>query len=147
MTINSLPLICLLDILVSVSAWGPGVDPAMKGFRRASSLLRAHPRDQDPEEADLIEVYRSNLQSSYVSYYEDEHEVYDLIKKYGKSEDAASVPKSISRNWRENCGEDCEDCEIPNDFKILPGAVNPVDVMDFLGIRRAEPLRKYSDWN
>ena len=31
-------------------------------------------------------------------------------------------------------------CEIPEDFKLLPG-VDSAEIMSFLGIRRAEPLR------
>lgn len=38
------------------------------------------------------------------------------------------------------CGEDCDDCEIPEDWKILSGPVATVDVMAFLGISRAKPL-------
>ena len=47
------------------------------------------------------------------------------------------------------CDGECaeEQCEIPDDFKILPDS-QPVDVMAFLGIRRAEPLRveKKGEW-
>lgn len=36
------------------------------------------------------------------------------------------------------CGEDCEECAIPEEYKQIE---NPVDVMAYLGIRRAEPIR------
>mmetsp|Transcript_6106 Transcript_6106/g.13324 ORF Transcript_6106/g.13324 Transcript_6106/m.13324 type:complete len:161 (-) Transcript_6106:305-787(-) len=45
--------------------------------------------------------------------------------------------------------EECEQCEIPEDFK-LPLSSQPMDVMSFLGIQRAEPLRvdrrRTDDW-
>ena len=42
--------------------------------------------------------------------------------------------------------EEEEDCQIPEELKLSPGEIDPSDVMNFLGIRRAEPLRKVSDW-
>ena len=38
------------------------------------------------------------------------------------------------------CGEDCDECEIPEDWKVLSGPVAANDVMAFLGITRAKPL-------
>ena len=44
-----------------------------------------------------------------------------------------------------DCDMDGEECQIPDAFKTLPSAES-VDVMSFLGIRRAEPLRVQTDW-
>mmetsp|Transcript_17116 Transcript_17116/g.32703 ORF Transcript_17116/g.32703 Transcript_17116/m.32703 type:complete len:211 (+) Transcript_17116:125-757(+) len=47
----------------------------------------------------------------------------------------------------ECCGFDCdEQCEIPEEYKLTSEAPK-VDVMSFLGIRRAEPLRVGRDWD
>ena len=46
----------------------------------------------------------------------------------------------------DTCGEDCEDCAIPDDWKYSVELQDQVDVMQFLGIRRAEPLRKPQDF-
>jgi hypothetical protein len=37
-------------------------------------------------------------------------------------------------------GEDCDECEIPEDWKTNSGPIATVDVMEFLGISRAKPL-------
>jgi hypothetical protein len=39
-------------------------------------------------------------------------------------------------------GEDCDECLIPEDLKHLTAFERSLDVMSFLGIRRAEPLTK-----
>jgi hypothetical protein len=47
--------------------------------------------------------------------------------------------------YGEACGEDLdEQCDIPAEFKV---AEPKVDVMAFLGIRRAEPLQVQRDWD
>jgi hypothetical protein len=38
------------------------------------------------------------------------------------------------------CGDDCVECAIPEEYKRI-ASENPIDVMAFLGIRRAEPIR------
>jgi hypothetical protein len=46
------------------------------------------------------------------------------------------------------CGEDCDECLIPEEYKIVANE-EAVDVMAFLGIRRADPLlvtRAARDW-
>jgi hypothetical protein len=45
-----------------------------------------------------------------------------------------------SLDFDDFCGEDCNECEIPEDWNILSGPVAAVDVMAFLGISRAKPL-------
>lgn len=49
----------------------------------------------------------------------------------------------------DQCSLDDEECEIPEEFKLLPNT-NTVNVMDFLGIQRAEPLKAHQtttdDW-
>lgn len=46
------------------------------------------------------------------------------------------------------CGDDCdEQCEIPEDYKRFADKDIKVDVMAFLGIKRAEPLRVQRDWD
>ncbi|KAL7514173.1 hypothetical protein ACHAXN_013275 [Cyclotella atomus] len=46
------------------------------------------------------------------------------------------------------CGEECdEQCEIPEYYKRFANKDAKVDVMAFLGIKRAEPLRVQRDWD
>lgn len=142
-TLCSLQL-CLLVLLPSVSAWGSRSD-SMKASR---TVLRAKKNDRD-EDALLIEQYRSRLETTYVTYSEQSGSIYDFIQqekddKSGKAVDP--TPQSLSADWFEPCGDDCDECEIPDDMKILPDS-QQVDVMKFLGIHRAEPLRKKQDWD
>mmetsp|Transcript_16615 Transcript_16615/g.36029 ORF Transcript_16615/g.36029 Transcript_16615/m.36029 type:complete len:208 (+) Transcript_16615:59-682(+) len=49
------------------------------------------------------------------------------------------------------CGDECdEQCDIPEHYKVFSSTndkIPKVDVMSFLGIRRAEPLRVQRDWD
>jgi hypothetical protein len=137
--------LCLLVLLASVSAWGSRFD-AIKASR---TVLRAKENGPD-EDALLIEQYRSRLESTYVTYSKKSGGIYDFIQqekddKSGKAVDPA-LPLSLNADWFEPCVEDCEECEIPDDMKLLPDS-QQVDVMKFLGIHRAEPLRKKQDWD
>jgi len=44
------------------------------------------------------------------------------------------------------CGDDSEQCDIPEHYKEFKGAPK-VDVMSFLGIKRAEPIQVQRDWD
>lgn len=58
--------------------------------------------------------------------------------------DGAEEPYCVG----ECCGGDCEQCEIPEDFRVTAnGDLPEVDVLAFLGIRRAEPLQVRQDWD
>jgi hypothetical protein len=37
------------------------------------------------------------------------------------------------------CGEECDECAIPDEFKLVD--VNPIEVMAYLGLQRAKPLQ------
>jgi hypothetical protein len=131
-------------LLASVSAWGSRFYP-MKASR---TVLRAKVNGRD-EDALLIEQYRSRLETSYVTYSEERDSIYDFIQQEEDKSGRAVGPalsQSLSADWFEPCGDDCEECEIPDDMKILPDS-QQMDVMTFLGIHRAEPLRKKQDWD
>jgi hypothetical protein len=117
-------------------------------MKASRTVLRAKENGRD-EEALLIQQYRSRLESAYVTDTEESGGVYDFIQleKDDKSRNAVdpALPQNLSADWFEPCGDDCDECEIPADMKILPHS-QQVDVMTFLGIHRAEPLRKKQDW-
>jgi len=81
------------------------------------------------EGGDEFELFRSKLENVYSSN--------DYCKTFMNSKDSG---------WFETCGDINEQCDIPDDFKMLPNN-NSVDVMNFLGIQRAEPLRIEHDWD
>ena len=118
-------------------------------MKASRTVLRAKEDGRD-EDTLLIEQYRSRLETTYVTYSEESDGIFDFIQqekddKSGKAVDPA-LSQSLSADWFEPCGDDCEECEIPDDMKILPDS-QQVDVMKFLGIHRAEPLRKKQDWD
>jgi hypothetical protein len=44
-------------------------------------------------------------------------------------------------------GEECDlECDIPKEWSEIKGEVELNNVMEFLGIRRAQPLRRAVDW-
>eukprot|EP00429_Kryptoperidinium_foliaceum_P127862 CAMPEP_0176262088 /NCGR_PEP_ID=MMETSP0121_2-20121125/40432_1 /TAXON_ID=160619 /ORGANISM="Kryptoperidinium foliaceum, Strain CCMP 1326" /LENGTH=107 /DNA_ID=CAMNT_0017602047 /DNA_START=147 /DNA_END=470 /DNA_ORIENTATION=+ len=44
-------------------------------------------------------------------------------------------------------GEDCEqECLIPEEWTLSAGDMDSTQVMNFLGIRRAQPVRRSADW-
>jgi len=42
------------------------------------------------------------------------------------------------------CGDEFDQCDIPDEYKIVSPAI---DVMSFLGIRRAVPVQVSRDWD
>lgn len=46
--------------------------------------------------------------------------------------------------YGDSCGDEFDQCDIPEEYKV---AAPKVDVMSFLGIRRAEPLQVQRDWD
>ena len=44
-------------------------------------------------------------------------------------------------------GEECDmECDIPKEWSEIKGDIDVKNVMEFLGIRRAQPLRRAADW-
>jgi len=46
----------------------------------------------------------------------------------------------VQETW-DDCEEDCDECFIPEEWKNLPVVMKDIDVMDFLGIARVQPLK------
>uniref|UniRef100_A0A7S2UAN1 Uncharacterized protein n=1 Tax=Attheya septentrionalis TaxID=420275 RepID=A0A7S2UAN1_9STRA len=128
-------------------------------WSRTLGVNEAHGNvNNDDSEWSFIQAYRANLESSYTSSEQiDElmEESNSLINEERTQlhESFMTTPASAySSDWFDGeglpCGDECEQCEIPDDFKDSTG-FEPVDVMAFLGIRRAEPLRverNQPDW-
>lgn len=153
---RSVRLLTVLSLTTCSAAWGPLFEPAKGGFGFVTSPLKATTSDRDGESSNS---YRASLERSFaLEYSEDlsrllqpaipvdlhiaEDDILGGCWSFGVAEgDTDSLA---------NCsGEDCEeDCPIPEKFKILSVEASK-DVMEFLGIRRAEPLRvtgRSRDW-
>eukprot|EP00545_Synedropsis_sp_CCMP1620_P014618 CAMPEP_0119012868 /NCGR_PEP_ID=MMETSP1176-20130426/7670_1 /TAXON_ID=265551 /ORGANISM="Synedropsis recta cf, Strain CCMP1620" /LENGTH=148 /DNA_ID=CAMNT_0006965903 /DNA_START=27 /DNA_END=473 /DNA_ORIENTATION=- len=148
MTNNTTPLLSLLLLLLllvqSTTAWGP---LARQAFRFRSTQLRMASSDDD---SSSIDSYRAQLERTYLDedgfdmrHFEDSDfvrkEVIDSITSHEKSHDFWTAEAMAA------CGDDCEECLLPDDFKIIPD--DSINVMAFLGIQRAEPIQKRADWD
>mmetsp|Transcript_9641 Transcript_9641/g.13651 ORF Transcript_9641/g.13651 Transcript_9641/m.13651 type:complete len:139 (+) Transcript_9641:193-609(+) len=118
-----------------VEAW---IQPKGKGGLQRDVFLRLHTHDDD-----RIELFRSQLENSQVSNNEDLFfgSYWDTDNgEYGQ--DLMELPTGPYSEWIDNnmCyADECEQCEIPEDFKIPQPKM---DVLEFLGIKRAAPLKR-----
>eukprot|EP00565_Helicotheca_tamesis_P001171 CAMPEP_0185724182 /NCGR_PEP_ID=MMETSP1171-20130828/733_1 /TAXON_ID=374046 /ORGANISM="Helicotheca tamensis, Strain CCMP826" /LENGTH=154 /DNA_ID=CAMNT_0028391977 /DNA_START=90 /DNA_END=554 /DNA_ORIENTATION=+ len=133
---------------LSVSAWlSSGIlQSCHTPLHKRRTLNKARNND---DESDLIEFYRNSLERTYsAGGFSDDHSGSFFDEGEGcqlPSDDQVVLTTAniYNTDWFEACSqqaEDWEQCEIPDDFKILSSA-NTGDIMSFLGIRRAEPLR------
>lgn len=53
---------------------------------------------------------------------------------------------SLSDDSNGDCGEDCEDCLIPDHYKIDP-LFEKIDVLAYLGIRRVQSIERSWQWS
>ena len=134
-----LVLLALLLVLSTsrVVAWGP-INQAIR-FGVSQLKMKA---------GENLDEYRAQLEKSFVQSYEDD--IY--IGRYdGTLSLRAEVGASLILADEEDddwtleamtaCGDDCEECLIPDELKVLLDWEKDIDVMAFLGIQRAEPLR------
>ena len=127
-----------------------------------------HGDDHRQDDATLIEEYRAKLQKMYVSHFDTirSDDIHDALRRYQQGHDHpqeeqhARPPRVEAIDFdffdehylgyaydNEEWPADIEEeCQIPEELKLIPGEMDPLDVMDFLGIRRAEPLRRIREW-
>jgi hypothetical protein len=134
-------LFCLLSPAI---AWGPTFEPLKGGYGMTTALKSA---DDDWDWMD----------PTYSLHYEDTDTYVDgepLRSRMFISQPLLWEPSMLDDihptfdNIEAPCGEDCESCLIPEEYKVVANE-EAVDVMAFLGIRRAEPLqvaRVALDW-
>mmetsp|Transcript_6421 Transcript_6421/g.7973 ORF Transcript_6421/g.7973 Transcript_6421/m.7973 type:complete len:164 (-) Transcript_6421:209-700(-) len=141
--------------LTKVSAW---TQYQYFGHRLMNTVLRLR------EDRDQVDIERSRLESLFadrineynqgVDFYADLDIDLDLGRLLPLTDNLSSIKNLPVNDWMEaneeyyndwgdagTCfGEECDDdqCEIPAEFKQEPPRV---DVLEFLGIARAEPLR------
>jgi hypothetical protein len=116
-----------------VVAWGP----MHQAFRNGISHLTMKMRD---EGMDLI---RLKLERSFYRELDESMES-EHTEEWEFNRDSEGGSYGMSNEWTleavSACGDDCEECLIPEDFKIIPNSQKDLDVLSFLGIRRVEPL-------
>ena len=117
-----------------------------------TTLRAKSSNDHDPED---LHNFRQLLERSFSKFDGDSDDPIGsfIREETGAVEDDKSVKLALERMYGSDAyaedvespceGEYCDidgECAIPESFKIVPGA-DSFDVMNFLGIRRAEPLR------
>lgn len=150
--VNSTRLLQFFLVMEGSAAWGPIFEPLKGGFGRNTFVMRVQRDDRDHDEDGLEETRSSG--SSF--FFLDDPLVHverlnallfqdDTIFLW--ESDANTVDNSFDTET--DCvGDDCEEeCLIPEHYKQL-AAENPIDVLAFLGIQRAEPLqsKQASSW-
>jgi hypothetical protein len=110
--------------------------------------------------AGSFDEYRAQLERTYIASYHDDVEIHRADGSLAFREDFGDT---LSRVFDDNdnddwtfesmaaCGDDCEECVIPENFKVLLDCEKEIDVMALLGIKRAQPLKvdssRNNDWN
>ena len=127
---------CLLLVIASrftTQAWGPPLERLKTGSARESPLKVKGDDNHITEDSVFIDAYRSKLEFSF-----DTHPTFDFLRN--------TADELASETFSENFDTDF-DCAIPEEWKAQLNDSNQVDVMEFLGIQRAEPLLRVSHWD
>jgi hypothetical protein len=162
---RSLPLCLCLAALKDSFAWGPLFEPLKGGlfgrFIRADTFLKASSETDDRRDFDRLgdrsaRSFRADLertfalhdstnrqghQASSQDYISLDSSLLDELVGYHDVtyEPSFALPSEIFCKG-DGCDSDEHDCLIPDEFKVLSDdAAN--EVLSYLGIRRAEPIR------
>jgi hypothetical protein len=132
------------------SAFGPRFE---KGRRVAGARPRVatneKPHDQDHSETSEPSVkamegnfHLENLFDGLVTTTDDSFLMFDSLRDLAEELAGETFAGDIFCT-----GDECDlDCDIPKEWTKTKGEVEVENVMEFLGIRRAKPLRRAADW-
>jgi hypothetical protein len=146
-------ILLLLAVLLcfSVSAcvgWGTRFEIGKNGRRFASRRAMVANENHDHfEQEDPMTIETSIHIQDYIDLdTSNPHALLDLVR-----ERADELARETFAGYTQEpvcSGEDCDmECLIPEEWSLTPGDMDSVQVMNFLGIRRAEPLRRSADWD
>ena len=137
-------LFLLLSFPVTTLAWGRAFEPV----RLRDGALKMTKASERGEDEDEIKMIRSLDFSQIPSVGYTSRDAF-LGRPHGMSpflwddhviEDLHSLEFDMDLTCS---GDECDECPIPDDLRM--SKEDPSDVLDFLGIRRAEPLRVVRD--
>jgi hypothetical protein len=153
----SLAMISASILVVSVDAWGAVFEPIKGGFSGRTALRATNENEEEHESASRHRHSSGDLSRiSYTLHYESRYVDVngELLRSrlfiaeplvldaamFGIKNPYDSVDGDLLDEDYLSCGEDCMECPIPEEYKEI-AAENKIDVMAFLGLRRAEPIR------
>jgi hypothetical protein len=137
-----------------VSAWGGGRYEATHRMGYSLTILTACKDEESRFRAEIERTFTLRDQEDWdfigdpqfeeTLFVDQTYEVAENSFLYAAANGALNDVLDIENV----CGADCEECPIPEEYKVLPWDLK-VDVMKFLGIERAKPLRverNEQDW-
>lgn len=145
-------LLVLVALAGSTSAFGPrfkkgrkiaAAMPSIKAVSNENSRDAAEPTTKKEEKQESGALFHlESLFEDVTTTGEDSYSMFDLLR--GRAEELATETFDDEILCT---GDECDlDCDIPKEWSAIKGEVEVENVMDFLGIRRAEPLRRAADW-
>ena len=117
-----------------------------------SLFLRASEEydNDDLEEADVQNEQRASSSSSLEDFYQNIGNDIIASENFRRTMnrfDSVWEPADLDDTEWLDCGEECDEvCAIPEHYKSEKSESPSIDVMAFLGIRRAVPLHIDQDW-
>ena len=143
--------IFLLFAIERAMAWGPLFEPLKGGWNMGRTALQAlhsssdsHKEEEQEDSAQRRLRTQTNRQQQHSTFYYEDVDFHQILNR--------PMASSLSFDWNsilddlliveDECfGAECEqECSIPEEYKTTKGGEN-FDVMGYLGIKRAEPLR------
>lgn len=135
MMIRSSSLLLASAIPSMINAW---MNPQFKNDRMIRITRQMTGADEDDNEIDSYRLRLENLFETQENILDNDWSSLD----FEPIRNSLETTSSNNGGWLDNniqCqGDDCEQCEIPDDLKQQALSV---DVLDFLGIQRATPIR------
>ena len=139
--ISPLVVLFVLLSLRVVDGWGPIFEPLKGGWNMGRTALRAlQSSHEEDDRRERLQQRRNNLQPSTFIY--DDVDFHQILNHRASAADDSIVQWEMDQFIVDDeCfGDECEqECSIPDEYKTLEGEA--LDVMAYLGIKRAEPLR------
>ena len=143
MAISRLSVFAVLFLTLAdiCKAWGPIFEP-LKGGWNIGTALRALRNGAEDEEHPRGERLPRHQHDSFMFYFQSRGDMNPILKPIIAWEESFPFLDSTESLFVEDecVGDDCEEeCSIPDEYKT-PEA-EQIDVMAYLGITRAEPIR------
>ncbi len=125
-------------------AWGPLLESG-SGRRFAIKSVMAGSENNHPEHEDSLTIETSIRVQDIID--NSRNQVSGLLDAVSQRADLLAT-ETFADFGKEQCTDDeCDwECLIPEEWASISGEVDIAEVMNFLGLQRAQPLRGPVDW-
>jgi hypothetical protein len=140
-SMNKVPsIVCMLAVCLSfprtTHSWG---FETLRRSPKCSTLLRLRGREPGVDTDTPIESYRFKLENIFNPSYDLDEFAFVRERAEELASGTFAEDLNIGGLFDTCSGQDCEECEIPKEWKTI-GSAGQLDVLEFLGIQRAKPL-------